>query len=676
MTLLMKKNYYIVTLKYLLILSIVGVIICLILFRNPDKGENSNAIFDMISQDEDTEYFMEDFFNEEEYYEELKAQPSDIEGMTKYDKYSMGLSTSDGADSDLDGLTDKEEIEIHGSDPTLPSTAEDLYLDGYKVENGMDVHKYYEYEGAYVFDGNTCPEIILSAENAFDFNARVSDRTGSGIYRLQDKNVLKTYFVCFYTNYLTIDLYSIDKDLSPEDVTVYVQDFYETKAKAVKFSTIGSCITLKKKSDYDTPYVVYLVKEKGTLAKTFGSLVVGPDVAFGDAIPDVKEAHEKTSGIVYGSPLLCLLGTKLNVCYERTSSDTLNASVRDNLISVANDLQEKIQVTTEEDRCVTAADATKIELLTKLFDNWLPSFKYAGVLREEKLRNLLFVYYTYDDYLELKASQVDDKEEIPEEDWEFSFYLDVLPFDNFSTRFSGGGVCAGFAHLTSYLYNNKCLDQPKGSFTYNGQTYTWDITADPENATLLDLTLRDYKNAYFTLHHTSEDGFLEKGLTAGEKDFVNLINYYWLRGNQAFNANDYMKGIDGKDKDKDLWTMCLYDSKVIRNMTKELDAGRVVDAYFWLNNDSGHAVNIYDYEKTDTYLNFGDEGYVFYVYDNNNPDEPGTLTVEIAKHMHGKEYMFYLLNVPRVNYAASSNNGRRNLFVVLDSDFNVLSNMN
>lgn len=672
----MKKNSLTTVLTCFLVLFIVGAIICLILLHNQDLGENSNAITNIISRDENTEHFMANFFNEEDYYEDLKSQPSDIEGMTKYDKYTIGLSPSDGSDSDLDGLTDKEEIEIYESDPTKPSTSGDLYLDGYKIENGMDVQKYYDYEGPHVFEGNSCSELILMAKNAFDFNANISDRTGSGMYRLQGKNVLKTYFVCFYTNYLTIDLYRIDKDLSPEDVTVYVQEFYETEAKVVKFTTIGSCITLKQKYDYNTPYVVYLVKEKNSLAKTFGSLVAGTDVVFGDAIPDTQEAHESTSGIVYGSPLLCFTGAKLNVCYEQTTSDSLNASVRDSLISVANDLQEKIQVTTAEDSCVSAVSSTKIETLTRLFDNILPSFKYAGVLREEKLRNILFVYYTYDDYLALQASKAEEEEEVPEEDPSFSFYADILPFDNFSTRFSGGGVCAGFAHLTSYLFNNKCLDQPKGSFTYTGQKYEWDIAADPENATLLDRYLRDYKNSFFSYHHTSEEGFLESGLTKGEQDFVNLINYYWLKGNQAFNSNDYMKGIDGKDKDKDLWTMNLYDSEVVRNMVKELDAGRIVDGYFWLNIGSGHVVNIYGYEKTETHLNFGDEGYVFYVYDNNNPDEPGTLTVEITEHANGKEYMFYLLNVPGVNYAASSNNGRRNLFVVLDSDFNVLSNTN
>ena len=58
--------------------------------------------------------------------EELKAIDSDIEGMSQYDKYEMGLSIEDGSDSDSDGLTDKEEIEIYDSDPLKASTAVDF----------------------------------------------------------------------------------------------------------------------------------------------------------------------------------------------------------------------------------------------------------------------------------------------------------------------------------------------------------------------------------------------------------------------------------------------------------------------------------------------------------------------------------------------------------------------
>lgn len=47
-------------------------------------------------------------------------------------------------DTDRDGLTDYEEIEIYGTNPDKKSTSGDLYSDGYKVLKDMDVTKYYE----------------------------------------------------------------------------------------------------------------------------------------------------------------------------------------------------------------------------------------------------------------------------------------------------------------------------------------------------------------------------------------------------------------------------------------------------------------------------------------------------------------------------------------------------
>ena len=78
------------------------------------------------------------------YEDSLASQASDIEGMSKLDKRNMGLLIEDGSDSDGDGLTDKAEIEEYKSDPLKASTAGDLYTDGYKAQNGMDIGKAYE----------------------------------------------------------------------------------------------------------------------------------------------------------------------------------------------------------------------------------------------------------------------------------------------------------------------------------------------------------------------------------------------------------------------------------------------------------------------------------------------------------------------------------------------------
>ena len=53
---------------------------------------------------------------EEDYIEGLKDQMSEIPGMTKYDKYEMGLDPEND-DTDGDGLTDNQELNIYHSDP-------------------------------------------------------------------------------------------------------------------------------------------------------------------------------------------------------------------------------------------------------------------------------------------------------------------------------------------------------------------------------------------------------------------------------------------------------------------------------------------------------------------------------------------------------------------------------
>lgn len=162
-------------------------------------------IWSYAHDDKNEEYLMENMYNLSEYEESLKGEASDIDGMSKYDKYQMGLDPSDGADSDADGLTDKEEIEVYHSDPTKNSTSGDLYSDGYKVEHNMDLNTYYDFKNDIEFTGNQNNEVILKAENSIDFNAVVADYSGSTMYNLENKDVIKVYTVFCYTGHITID---------------------------------------------------------------------------------------------------------------------------------------------------------------------------------------------------------------------------------------------------------------------------------------------------------------------------------------------------------------------------------------------------------------------------------------------------------------------------------------
>lgn len=180
-----------------------------------------------------------DYFSEEECKKQLSAEQSDIDGMTKWDKFEQGLNTDDGADSDWDGLTDKDEIEKYHTDPAKVSTSGDLYSDGYKVAHNMDLTKQYEYKNDLTFENNSCPEVVLTAEKARDFNCFVNDLTGSGMYNLPDKEVIKEYSVSLFSGTFAIDLSMIENVPSMDDVKVYVQADGDDEAKYVKFDDDG-----------------------------------------------------------------------------------------------------------------------------------------------------------------------------------------------------------------------------------------------------------------------------------------------------------------------------------------------------------------------------------------------------------------------------------------------------
>ena len=214
---------------------------------------------------------------------------------------------------------------------------------------------------------------------------------------------------------------------------------------------------------------------------------------------------------------------------------------------------------------------------------------------------------------------------------------------------------------------------PVKDFTFNNNKYSYDITQDPENQTLMNIGLHDYKDAHFVETHRDKRGLVTENLTDGEQSFVNMVNYYWAKQNSVASDPKYFKGMDASDND-DLTTRLYYDGTVVRNIISELDKGNYVDANFILNDGSGHAVNITGYDKV------AENKYVFYVYDSNYPTETGTLTCEINKTEDGKEFLNYLLVINNASYTASPDSGYKtgnhsklSAFIAVDTDFNVLN---
>ncbi len=108
--------------------------------------------------------------------ESMKNTPSDIEGMSIYDKAQAGLDIDAGSDTDGDGITDKDEIEKYELDPLKVSTSGDPIPDSVKIELGLNAKKKYrldeidlsgsDYENIFSHPDNISID-KTKAENAF-----------------------------------------------------------------------------------------------------------------------------------------------------------------------------------------------------------------------------------------------------------------------------------------------------------------------------------------------------------------------------------------------------------------------------------------------------------------------------------------------------------------------------
>ncbi len=75
--------------------------------------------------------------NDEEDESPAAVQDSDGDGLTNEQEIDAGTSVSK-ADTDNDGLGDREEVQVYGTDPRRADTDGDTYADGVEVDGGYN----------------------------------------------------------------------------------------------------------------------------------------------------------------------------------------------------------------------------------------------------------------------------------------------------------------------------------------------------------------------------------------------------------------------------------------------------------------------------------------------------------------------------------------------------------
>ncbi len=476
--------------------------------------------------------------------EAIDNAPSDIDGMTKGEKAAAGMGIQDGADSDHDGLTDKEELEVYHSDPLKASTADDLYLDGYKVAHDMDVNTYYEYEGSRDVTFEEFPEVKTEAKIATDFNAQcVSGAPVDTDGVLNGVDIYKSYTIGYFSGPVMIDVSEIaeENDVAPEDIHAYVGHWTGADMKEADVTLNGSVMEIA--TDFSNANHSLVLGSKQSLGGKFGNAKQKFGDALGLDIPDTSRSkgteENKPTKVLFTSGAINFFGMKPTIKYVPGSDDAEVQETMHLARTVANfytgykpfhgfefayvidypDFEQVSELEYKWSHFVNAVFLPLFHLKT------LDDFGGVGVLgyywwdendinnsdymkhidggfdlTEDELNHASVdwivslgftgkIEYERSKYINGKPYVAHPKDPNKLQVWTGFGLDDMFNFKNFGTIFSEGGNCAGLSLMAGKLYNDGSLAET-GSYTFHN-FYDWgDITVKYDES-YCNKTLRD-----------------------------------------------------------------------------------------------------------------------------------------------------------------------------------------
>lgn len=613
--------------------------------------------------------------NQDEYMLSKSEVASDIEGMTQYDKYMMGLDWHDGSDSDDDGLTDKEEIEIYGTDPLKASTADDLYKDGYKVQNGMNPLTYYEMSDV-KFENNGCTEISFLTVNANTLGAYAEYSTANQpLTDYKINTIYQEFYIHDYEGAISIDVSDIltKNNVKLSNISIYISNTFVidgvSEPESCKYTADGNVLTLSKDFESGSGYCIYVSKRNSFI----DNIIAGASSAF-----NKKTSSETTflfeSNLIYQFMNL-KSGKQFVIYYPEQGTETKNEALKKAIYNYYSADFFTEDVTYDSIEFVAASDS-EISKKNKLYSSVLMAFyRNSFVIHKNNWYNMIFSYredtmdaFSVSTYSAAGRSDTDTVTKYKNYHTSFDPYVDELPFQNFQSKYGTSGNCAAIAYLTASLFN-------KGYFPTSGSYagIEWNLDTDAENATLSDAGLFDYKTASFVDDNTTDGkGYLdETKLTSGEAEFIKMMGATFAESADRLPyLNEYF--IDNSSQ--------YVDWSVAETIINRLNQGKIVNMSIYLNDGTGHEVTVYDYTYT------SENNVTFRIYDSNMPqDQNDAKLTSNACYMYctktaradGTYEMKYIYAPVKENtkYMATSESSlmSTSALILSDDDWNILN---
>lgn len=581
------------------------------------------------------------FFSQQDKW---KSEPSDIVGLSKLEKLEKGLSIGDNSDTDSDGLTDKEEIEVYKTDPLKISSSGDTIPDGVKVKNSMELTKKYssneiENYGAFAkYDSIELKD--KSIENSLANIYEIEN------YKVNEVSAIKNYSITNYNGKVELDF---SKDIEGLSGYVIVKEFGDIAVEYEVLKDKNGKVSISV-NEGETVVVSLLEVENNSLN-------------FFDSLDYENESIEGNNAYLVLSPISLITGQLHTYLWEASLFGGDNSERSEVVKSyLANALNCDIAMNH------FYVNPVEVEIISKIFDSILGGTMYKSMLSEQGVevsdedvsmftKALQFFVIgvkldkgNWGEVLENPAENIEEevKEKPSKYMSTFNVAKDALPFPNVGTYISQGGNCTGFTVITAKLFNSNS-NKRSGEFKDDELgVLDYDIN-NSDFDTFFNKYLDDYKNrTYWSEKYKNMDTLKYNDYEGTDGDFIRFLGYHWRQGNVKSSPQVKMFNDEYKWSD-------------FEKLQKYFADGDRVACLSMSTSGSGHSVLCYGLSQDTNNPNV----WYMHVYDNNFPNHlfngkyRATNKVKITKcePLFGEDYFewtYYPLPEQLPNYKYTS----------------------
>lgn len=535
--------------------------------------------------------------------DEEKSQDWNNDGITNEKAEEIGLNIV-VSDSDGDGLSDADEINIYKTNPLKYSTTDDIYSDGQKVALGYDLTKRYK---TFAILDTTNEHVKVEIDDAHDMG-----------YYYKDYNGLVPDG--YYLGFQPFRLFSFEGEVDVEldDTKNFRVISYDLVTEEVK--NINSRVennNLVFTVNDDNP--ILIVYKDSVIKKMNDTLLADINSRYtNDTRKEYFVIAFPILNVLFKSPVYVLEidnnineGGRGNSVFEEEINKKANGLFKIEhyytnefgikiLQSMLGDLSNQIYNNVgEENKGFIDYIVTYRRVTSKsgLYKYLLGEFGDEETSEDENTENNI----SFDDkYSNMNCIYCADSG--------FDVGVNAFSFTNVSTTKSNG-LCAGFSYITTNVYNNGNIPKSiSGIYDMSGNEYDiiWNKNLYNYNVTDKELSL------YSDLKRKNENILDSSKMSKPDSEVIKALEYYWNDYNTSTRMTKF-----GWAWNNSFEKRTYIEASTVDNLVKQFKNGKVVSVSLLQTDNNQHAINAY---KITEDVNDPDILYVK-AYDNNFPND-------------------------------------------------------